>query len=171
MTDTITLTILDAPGLTGLADLVGRPFTTRGRVSVDARKGKPVWLPQTRGCVFVDPAGVAYTASADGSPTKLGSLTEAVFGRTTLARFAHSAHLGLKFEGCLPKILAPCIEDDTAVDLCLDKARRLLDRGERIYLARENLTYAVREALERVGRTRRGDPAGLTLRAVFGTIS
>lgn len=168
MADTLALTILESPGLSRCRDLAETAFITRGTVTVAARRANPVWLPASRDCVYVAQTGDTFTAAEDGTPKAMINLVEVVFGRSLLARFAHADHVGIRFEGGWPAILAPCIEDEAGHDLCLDKARALITRDQRLYLAREHLAYAVHQAVVRIGTPRRGDPPGLTLRKIFG---
>ena len=183
---------VDGPGL--LRDLAARPFLNPGRLQIETRRKTPTWLPPAAEYLYAGQDGVLYGARVHDTgladpPKKVGDLAEIVFGRGLLQRFADTSHPGFIFETREAKALAACLADDTEIDLPAARALRLIGEGERIYLSRGVLVYALLEAVRVVGRgnaryaarhTEQHHPHHIpltaapedlwTLRRVFGTI-
>ena len=183
---------VDGPDL--LRDLAARPFLNPGRLQLETRRRAPAWLPPAAEYLYAGQDGVLYGAAVRETgiadpPKKVGDLAEIVFGRGLLQRFADTSHPGFIFETPEAKTLAACLADDTEIDLPAAKAQRLIGAGERIYLSRGVVVYALLEAVRAVGRANaryaarhpeqhtpyhvplNAAPEQLwTLRRVFGTI-
>lgn len=159
--------------LEGFAD---RPFLNPGALRLTAGRKAPKWLPAAPGCLYADAEGDLYeSASVEGrAARKVGDLAGLVLGRDLLGRFDATGQAGFVFRTGEPGALAACLQDDTEVDLPLDKALRLLAEGRRIHLTRNVLHYALLEAVRAIGRAnaRRSAPGDdpWTMRRVFGTV-
>ncbi len=156
-----------------LSDLADRRFLNPGTLRLAEGRKTPRWLPQAPGCLYAGSGGDLYDGGGD-APLKVGDLAEAVLGRHLLARFATDRHAGFIFATGEARTLAACLHDDTELDLPAAKAQRLIESGQRVYLTRDVLTYALLEAVRLVGRgNARAAGAGgpWTMRRLFGNVT
>jgi hypothetical protein len=165
------LLILDLPAGLAPAAIPDSPILNPGRIEIDRERAGPRWLPPAPNCRYLDPERLTlYRAQADGEPEAVAAFEPLLYGTDVAARLVASHRVAVSFTGCLPAILAECLEDDTQIDLPVEKAQRALTAGEPITLTRDVLRYAVERAVEIVGKRYRYNQ-GLTLRRVFGTLS